>query len=80
MARNYVRQGITLAGINVVIVAATEADAADVRALTEAAVAEYGVQILHRSGHPPINGDAVLTAPILDGPRGTILGYVELAP
>ena len=77
--RNYVRQGITLAGIDVVIVAATEVDAAAVRRLTEAAVAEHGAHILSRSGHPPINGDPVLTAPVLDGPSGTMLGYVELA-
>lgn len=77
-----IRQGITLAGIDVVIVAASIEDIDACRALTEQAVAQYGPLILTRAGHPPLNGDPVLTAPIGDWVDGRLhlLGYVELAP
>lgn len=82
MNRRIIRQGITLAGINVVIVAASVEDVDACRTLTEEAVAQHGAIVLTRAGHPPLNGDPVLTAPIGDWVDGRLrlLGYVELAP
>ena len=73
-----IRQGITLAGIDVVIVSTSMADVDLCRETTELAVERYGPQLLTRAGHPPIEDDQPLAAPIvLDG---RLVGYVELAP
>lgn len=80
MAINYIRQGITIAGINVVVVAATRDLVDEVRELTAAAVNEHGVQILLQSNFPPDHGDRVLTQPVIDLATRTMVGYVELAP
>lgn len=76
---NYVRQGITIGGVDVVICAATIDLVDECRRLLERGVNEHGLWILQRSGHPGLMGDAVLTSPIVDLPTRTMLGYVELA-
>ena len=80
MTLNYVRQGITLGGVDVVIVAATPELVDEVRDLTTAAVNEHGVRILQQSNFPLDHGDRVLTQPVIDLATRTMLGYVELAP
>jgi hypothetical protein len=72
-----IRQGIRIAGVDVVIVAVSVADIDEVRAITEAAVTQYGPAVLTIAGHPPVEGDQPVAAPVLD--QGRLLGYVELA-
>lgn len=74
-----IRQGISIDGIEVVIVAFSMADVDYVRSVTEAACEQYGTVLLTRAGHPPIHGDQPLTAPVVT-PSGRLAGYVELAP
>jgi hypothetical protein len=75
---NYIRQGITIDSIDVVLVAANNADVDELRGLVQAAADQYGSHIL-RQGRI-FEGDPVLTQPIIDLATDRIIGYVELAP
>lgn len=73
------RQGITLGGIDVVLVALPD-DLDEVRRLTTDAVNQHGTGILRRSAHSPDPGGWRPTAaPVADLLEGRLLGYVELA-
>ena len=76
MSENYIRQGITIDGIDVVLVAANSADVDELRGLVEAAADQLGSHILRQGDEL---GDQRLTQPIIDLATDRIIGYVELA-
>lgn len=78
MSKNYIRRGITIDGIDVVLVAANSADVEELTSLVADAVNQHGSDIL-RQGRV-FEGDPVLTQPIIDLATDRIIGYVELAP
>lgn len=77
MPKNYIRQGITIDSIDVVLVAANSADVDELRHLVEESVIQHGSNILRQGDEC---GDQRLTQPIVDLATDRIIGYVELAP